>query len=119
RVRVTVRPDALLPGPSSALAPSPGGAPVPSRRSSDLQNMTPTFQGTAGQRVFVWFTNDTVAGGKCCNLQATLVRPDGSWMSNLKWVEDGTTHLALTTLPLPLTHPLLTHPLRPPPRPPP
>ena len=42
------------------------------------QNFTPTFTGTAGQRISVAIGNVAVGAPSCCNLKVSLLKPDGT-----------------------------------------
>jgi hypothetical protein len=86
--------------PSPALVPSAAGGTTTLSASVPGQNLTPTFAGSAGQRIFVSFTNVSVGTSTCCSMLVSLRKPDGSTLSGTsKYV--GTTGGFIDTLVLP------------------
>jgi hypothetical protein len=60
---------------------SPGGSPVTVTISTANDNARISFDGTAGQRIFVNVTGVTIGLSTCCSVLASILRPDGTTMN--------------------------------------
>jgi hypothetical protein len=75
------------------------------------QNMSPTFSGTAGQRIFVNVPDVSVGSSTCCSLLASIVKPDGSTMSGTtKYIGTSGGYLDTVTLPTTGTYTIFLDP---------
>jgi RHS repeat-associated protein len=98
---------------SASVTPSQAGASVTVTTSAVGQNASVTFAGSAGQRVYVNLTNDTI-GRSWPNSDATveLLRPDGSLLADTGAVAGSSpaAYFDTTTLPTTGTYTLFVDP---------
>ena len=77
----TVRAYDVPADPSPSLVASPAGDAAAVTTTVPGTNVTPTFAGTAGQRVFVKFAPVAVGTSSCCSLTVSIRKPDGTTLS--------------------------------------
>jgi hypothetical protein len=96
---VTVTLYDVPPNPAPVVTPTPGGVSVTMTTTIPGQNFGPTVTATAGQRIFVGFSNNTIANNQCCNTVAWIKAPNGSALtSTARFIEGSNNYVDTTTL---------------------
>ncbi len=89
----------VAPDPAPSVTPTAAGASVSMTTTGPGQNVAPTFTGSAGQRIFVGFSNNTIANNQCCNTTAWIKAPDGSALTSMvRFIEGSTNFVDTATL---------------------
>src|SRR5436305_856497 len=90
---------------------TPGGPSVTVTTTAANDNARISFDGSAGQRVFVNLTAVSIGSSSCCSLLASILKPDGSTMSGTtKYVGTSGGYLDTVTLPTSGTYTIFLDP---------
>jgi hypothetical protein len=96
--------------PAPLLQPSQAGDAATLTTTVPGQNITPTFNGTAGQRIFVKLSGVSIGTSSCCSFLANLRKPDGSNLTSAKYIGTSGGYIDTATLPTTGTYTIFLDP---------
>lgn len=97
--------------PAPTVTPSTSGSAATMTTTGPGQNFSATFSGTAGQRIFVGFSGNTIANNQCCNTVAYIKKPDGSALTGTgRFIEGANNYIDTATLPTTGTYTIFIDP---------